>query len=75
MTLDDESKIVAEDIMKEWQQRRRGAQYEGGSAATSDTTINVPLGQGEWEEPLGLPICVACHGVCLSSTLNDVVLY
>ncbi|KAI4172335.1 MAG: hypothetical protein LQ343_003593 [Gyalolechia ehrenbergii] len=62
VTLDDESKIVAEDIMKEWQQRRRGAQYEGGSAATSDTTINVPLGQGEWEEPLGLPICVACHG-------------
>ncbi|KAL8938635.1 MAG: hypothetical protein Q9216_003782 [Gyalolechia sp. 2 TL-2023] len=62
VTLDDECKIIAEEIMKEWQQRRRGAHYEGGSAVTSDPSINIPLGQGEWEEPLGLPICVACHG-------------
>lgn len=63
MTMDDDCKVTAEEIMQAWQQRRRGAPYEGASAATSDTLINVPLGQGEWNEPLGLPICVACHGV------------
>ncbi|KAL8644135.1 MAG: hypothetical protein Q9210_007406, partial [Variospora velana] len=62
VSLDDDCKVTAEEIMHAWQQRRRGAPYEGASAATSDTLINVPLGQGEWDEPLGLPICVACHG-------------
>ncbi|KAI4129612.1 MAG: hypothetical protein LQ341_006548 [Variospora aurantia] len=62
VTMDDDCKVTAEEIMQAWQQRRRGAPYEGASAATSDTLINVPLGQGEWDEPLGLPICVACHG-------------
>ncbi|KAL8712898.1 MAG: hypothetical protein Q9225_006867 [Loekoesia sp. 1 TL-2023] len=60
-TLDDNCKVIAEETMKEWQQRRRGAPYEGGTAATNDTAINIPLGQGEWDEPLGLPLCVACH--------------
>ncbi|KAL8761521.1 MAG: hypothetical protein Q9184_002370 [Pyrenodesmia sp. 2 TL-2023] len=60
--LDDACKVMAEDTMNEWQQRRRGAPYEGGPAAMNDASINVPLGQGEWDEPLGLPICVACHG-------------
>lgn len=69
MSLDDECKVTAEETMKEWQQRRRGAPYEGASAVTSDTTINIPLGQGEWDEPLGIPICVACHGV--RSTWNQ----
>lgn len=64
-SLDDECKIVAEETIREWQQRRRGAPYEGGSAVTNDTAMSIPLGQGEWEEPLGLPICVACHGVSL----------
>ncbi|KAL8979156.1 MAG: hypothetical protein Q9177_006216, partial [Variospora cf. flavescens] len=62
VTMDDDCKVTAEEIMQAWQQRRRGAPYEGASAATSDSLINVPLGQGEWDEPLGLPICVACHG-------------
>ncbi|KAI4172562.1 MAG: hypothetical protein LQ346_008581, partial [Caloplaca aetnensis] len=60
--LDDDCKVAAEETMKEWQQRRRGAPYEGGSASTNDTSINIPLGPGEWDEPLGLPLCVACHG-------------
>ncbi|KAL9593392.1 MAG: hypothetical protein Q9219_007573 [cf. Caloplaca sp. 3 TL-2023] len=59
---DDHCKIAAEETIKEWQQRRRGATYEGASAAAGDPGITIPLGQGEWDEPLGLPICVACHG-------------
>ncbi|KAI4112477.1 MAG: hypothetical protein LQ345_006385 [Seirophora villosa] len=68
--MDDDCKVTAEETMKEWQQRRRGAPYEGGSAAPSDTLINIPLGQGEWDEPLGLPICVACHGTEKIETLE-----
>ncbi|KAI4136584.1 MAG: hypothetical protein L6R39_007718 [Caloplaca ligustica] len=62
VSLDDGCKVVAEETMKEWQQRRRGATYEGASAATNDHAVNIPLGPGEWDDPLGLPICVACHG-------------
>ncbi|KAL8945842.1 MAG: hypothetical protein Q9222_007678, partial [Ikaeria aurantiellina] len=60
--LDNHCKITAEETMKEWQQKKRGALYEGGPAASTENTVNLPLGQGEWDEPLGLPICVACHG-------------
>ncbi|KAI4167123.1 MAG: hypothetical protein LQ348_007722, partial [Seirophora lacunosa] len=68
--MDDDCKVTAEETMKEWQQRRRGAPYEGGSTAPSDSLINIPLGQGEWDEPLGLPICVACHGTEKIETLE-----
>ncbi|KAL8883406.1 MAG: hypothetical protein Q9215_008246, partial [Flavoplaca cf. flavocitrina] len=61
VTMDDESKVAAEETMQEWQQRKRGAPYEGGTA-TADAGVHIPLGQGEWDEPLGLPLCVACHG-------------
>lgn len=61
--LDDDCKIAMEENMKNWQQRRRGAQYEGGTLTTNDASVNIPLGSGEWDEPLGLPLCVACHGV------------
>ncbi|KAL8733261.1 MAG: hypothetical protein Q9166_002278 [cf. Caloplaca sp. 2 TL-2023] len=61
VSMDDECKVVAEETMQEWQQRKRGTPYEGGTA-TSEAGVHVPLGQGEWDEPLGLPICVACHG-------------
>ncbi|KAL8993234.1 MAG: hypothetical protein Q9169_006501 [Polycauliona sp. 2 TL-2023] len=61
VTMEDECKVTAEETMQEWQQRKRGAAYEGGTA-TSDAGVHIPLGQGEWDEPLGLPLCVACHG-------------
>ncbi|KAI4197595.1 MAG: hypothetical protein LQ350_005829 [Teloschistes chrysophthalmus] len=60
--LDDDCKIAMEENMKDWQQRRRGAQYEGGPSTANDASVNIPLGSGEWDEPLGLPLCVACHG-------------
>ncbi|KAL8866412.1 MAG: hypothetical protein Q9174_006317 [Haloplaca sp. 1 TL-2023] len=69
-TWDDDRKIAAEETMKDWQQHKRGASYEGGASINSETAVNIPLGQGEWDEPLGLPICVACHGTAHpSSTL------
>lgn len=50
--------------MKDWQQRRKGGSYEV-SGAGSDGGIAIPLGQGEWDEALGLPLCVVCHSVSI----------
>ncbi|KAI4220613.1 MAG: hypothetical protein L6R36_007504, partial [Xanthoria steineri] len=69
VAMDDECKVAAEDTMQQWQQRKRGAAYEGGTA-TSDAGVHIPLGQGEWDEPLGLPLCVACHGTEKIETLE-----
>ncbi len=54
-----------EQIMKDWQQRRRSTStYETGSSSTgNEGNVTLPLSQGEWDEPLGLPLCVVCHRV------------
>jgi dynein light intermediate chain 1 len=61
-SLDDESKDVMEENINAWRDRHRGL---GGSSDTtgsgpSDTAV-LPLGQGEWDEPLGIPLCVVCQ--------------
>lgn len=54
-----------EQTMREWQQRKRGmSTYDtGGSSTGNEGNVTLPLSQGEWDEPLGLPLCVVCHGV------------
>ncbi len=54
-----------EHVMKEWQQRKRGVftNDTGGMGAGSESNVMLPLSEGEWDEPLGLPLCVVCHGV------------
>lgn len=67
-TLDDETKDVMESTMKDWQKRRRGGSaYEpsGGTTSNESNNTNMPLCEGEWDEALGLPLCVVCHSVCL----------
>ena len=50
--------------MKEWQEKKRGGgPGDGSGTAGSETHVVVPLGDGEWDEPLGLPLCVVCHNV------------
>lgn len=53
-----------EQTMREWQQRKRGmSTYDtGGSSTGNEGNVTLPLSQGEWDEPLGLPLCVVCHG-------------
>ena len=46
--------------MKEWTERRKG--QAGESIRESDNDAAVPLGPGEWDEPLGVPICCVCQG-------------
>ena len=55
-----------ETTMKDWIQRKRGRppNETGGMSSSVDVDVAIPLGQGEWDEPLGLPLCVVCHKVC-----------
>ena len=55
------------EIMEEWQQRRRGpgVGYEGSGGGLAEGNVVIPLGPGEWDEALGLPLCVVCHNVSL----------
>lgn len=64
-SLDEETRDVMDLYMKEWQQRRRGGAYDasGSGGTVSDGGIELPLSSGEWDESLGLPICVVCHSV------------
>lgn len=60
---DNEAEEVAEKVMKDWQQRKRGpSTYDIGATSTgSEANVTLPLGEGEWDVPLGLPLCVVCH--------------
>ncbi|WEW55937.1 hypothetical protein PRK78_001372 [Emydomyces testavorans] len=59
-SLDDDTKLVMEEIMTEWKGQRRGmdSTYPTGSGAS----VSIPLGPGEWDEGLGVPMCVVCQG-------------
>ena len=63
--MDEDALDSTEMIMKEWQQRKRGKTHNdiSGGIASTENNVTIPLGQGEWDEPLGLPLCVVCHGV------------
>ena len=64
-SLSDSSKDVLEVTMKEWQEKKRGiSSYDpSGSGTGTEASVMLPLSQGEWDEPLGLPLCVVCHNV------------
>lgn len=57
VSLDDGSKEVAEENMQVLQAEGRNL---GGESATS-MDVQIPLGPGEWDEPLGIPLCVVCQ--------------
>lgn len=66
VSLDDECKETMENIMESWRDRRRGGGgISGGSRALPDGEVSIPLGPGEWDDALGLPICVVCQNVGL----------
>jgi hypothetical protein len=51
--------------MISWRDRGRGGNSldGGGTSNTSEGDVSLPLGPGEWEEALGLPLCVVCQNV------------
>lgn len=71
LTLDEETKIAMEENMTAWKERRVGLDAPstllgGGSAAATAAaneakqTSVMPLGPGEWEDGLGVPLSVIC---------------
>ena len=58
-----------EEVMISWRDRGRGGNaLDGGSSSTaSENDVSLPLGPGEWEEALGLPLCVVCQNVRVCS--------
>jgi dynein light intermediate chain 1, cytosolic len=65
VSLDGDCKEKMEEVMISWRDRGRGgnALDGGGATTTTDGDVSLPLGPGEWEEALGLPLCVVCQNV------------
>jgi dynein light intermediate chain 1 len=58
VSLDDASKAVLEENIAILQDKGRNL---GGEGNTSMENVKIPLGPGEWDEPLGIPLCVVCQ--------------
>ncbi|EFY94240.1 dynein light chain [Metarhizium robertsii] len=62
-----EARNEMEDVMTSWKERGRvGASTNLDGTPTATATSGdgdglLPLGPGEWSEPLGLPLCVVCQ--------------
>ena len=71
-SLDDDTKNVMEETIHEWQQGRKGGAmaYDTAGRGTtgSETSTIIPLGPGEWDEALGMPLCVVCYNVSMFPT-------
>jgi len=65
ISLGDETKIVMEEVMTEWRDRKRGIDGAAAGTTNSGGPVTIPLGPGEWDEGLGIPLCVVCQGVRL----------
>ncbi|EQB55088.1 dynein light intermediate chain [Colletotrichum gloeosporioides Cg-14] len=59
-----ECQAAMEELMVSWRDRGRGGgstNLDGTGATTSEGDVALPLGPGEWEEGIGLPLCVVCQ--------------
>lgn len=66
VSLSNECTETMEEVMLSWRDRGRGGgtNLDGTTAApASDGDVALPLGPGEWEDALGLPLCVVCQNV------------
>ncbi|KAI1853871.1 hypothetical protein JX265_012556 [Neoarthrinium moseri] len=59
-----ECKDEMEENMMRWRDRGRGGSsvnLDGTEAISTEGNVALPVGQGEWDEILGLPLCVVCQ--------------
>jgi len=68
ISLSAECKETMEEVMISWRDRGRGGgiNLDGTSAAPvtgSEGDVALPVGPGEWEDALGLPLCLVCQNV------------
>ncbi|KAK4124759.1 hypothetical protein N657DRAFT_643510 [Parathielavia appendiculata] len=64
LSLSNECKETMEEVMLAWRDRGRGGgiNLDGTTAVpTADGEMDLPVGPGEWEDALGLPLCVVCQ--------------
>ncbi|KAH8588111.1 dynein light intermediate chain-domain-containing protein [Bisporella sp. PMI_857] len=61
-SLDADCKEKMEEVMISWRDRGRGGNNLDGTGTTNtEGDVSLPLGPGEWEAALGLPLCVVCQ--------------
>ncbi|KAH7037520.1 dynein light intermediate chain-domain-containing protein [Microdochium trichocladiopsis] len=65
MSLSPECKEAMEENMNSWRERGRtggSINLDGTSAGVAaEGNVTIPLGPGEWDEAMGLPLCVVCQ--------------
>lgn len=57
---DDNVRDTMEENIQHWRQRRKGPKQDT-SSLDHDPSLPINLGPGEWDEPLGVPVCVVCQ--------------
>lgn len=64
-SLDARCVDAMQDVMVAWRDRGRGGGTVNldGSGVASDSDAALPLGPSEWDDGLGLPLCVVCQNV------------
>jgi dynein light intermediate chain 1 len=68
VSLSPECKAKMEEVMIRWRDRGKGTALDGGGSLSSEGEVSLPLGPGEWEDALGLPLCVVCQNVSSSGS-------
>ncbi|KAI1765748.1 putative motor protein [Hypoxylon sp. FL1150] len=64
MSLSLECKETMEEVMINWRDRGRtggSVNLDGTGAVANEGDVALPLGPGEWDDALGLPLCVVCQ--------------
>jgi len=65
-SLDSNCVDAMQDVMMSWRDRGRGGgsvNLDGTGVAAADDDAALPLGPSEWDDGLGLPLCVVCQNV------------
>lgn len=64
LELSPECGEIMQEVMASWRDRGRGGGTNlDGTATGPPNDIALPLGPGEWEDALGLPLCLVCQNV------------
>ncbi|KAI1425204.1 dynein light intermediate chain-domain-containing protein [Xylaria sp. FL1777] len=64
LSLSPECKEAMEEVISNWRERGRtggSVNLDGTGAVATEGDVSLPLGPGEWEDALGLPLCVVCQ--------------
>ncbi|RYP22701.1 hypothetical protein DL765_001551 [Monosporascus sp. GIB2] len=64
MSLSLECKDTMEETMISWRERGRtggSVNLDGTGSVATEGSVAAPPGPGEWEDALGLPLCVVCQ--------------